>query len=224
MLDLLKEAIFRYRLEEDPLLRRAWIFREGERALIRYDLNVNEDFGVPLEEANRDLRILINAVRAATSGKERPNLLIWIYDRDPTVPYTDTLADIYLKVEDNALHARAEISLEFPSSRAIRRFERLSRRLGMRGRIGRERLEDLMKKLIKISVMKASLWIKIRRVEFLRKRRELITVVDFELEPNVYSVTSHLMEVIEEARYSYETFCDIFAWSGRLEDPYRQDT
>lgn len=218
MLDLLKEVILRYRLEEDPLLRRAWIFRDGKRALIKYYLNVNEDFGIPLDEANRDLRILINVVRAALAGKERPQLLIWIYDRNPTVPYTDSLADIHLEVEDNALHARAEISLGLPSPREIRRFERLLRRLGFRGRIRRKRIEDLIKELIGASLMERSSLIKIRKVEFLSKRRELITVVYFELESNLYSVASQLIDLIKDVWSPYEIFCDILAWSGRLEN------
>ncbi len=213
--DLLKEAILRYMVEEDRLLRKTWLYKEPWPT-VRYQYNVHETFGVSQEEAGRDIRILINVLRRIPTER-RPNLEIWIYDRDPTVPYTDTLAEITIKVEDEALYARAEIELDLPRSGAIRRLERLLRRMGMRGRIRREKIEDLIKKLTRASVKGASSWIKIRKVEFLRRRNELIVVVDFELEQGGHSIASQLIGLIEEAQSPCRIFCNIFAWSGHLE-------
>ena len=224
MLDLLKEAIFRDRLEEDPLLRRAWIFREGERALIRYDLNVNEDFGVPLEEANRDLRILVNAVRDATAGKERPYLMIWIYDRDPTVPYTDTLAEISLEVKNDKLSFLAELPLELPWSRTIRSFNRFLKVLGIRSSVKKGRIEDFLANLIETSIMEGCVWRKIRKVEFWRRKGKFIVVVNFEMNSCEYSIASHLMEFIKDVRSPYEIFCKVLAWSAWLDHLYKQYT
>ncbi len=173
-------------------------------------------FGVSQEEASRDIKILINVLRRIPRER-RPNLEIWIYNRDPAVPYTDSLAVITIKVEDEKLPARAEIELELPRPKAIRRLERLLRMMGMLGRIKRERIEDLMKKLTEASVMEASPWIKVRKVEFLRRRNELILVVDFELEPRGHSISSQLIDLIKEARSPYEILQDILAWSGHLE-------
>lgn len=211
-------------MEEDPLLRRVWIFREGERALIRYDLNVNEDFGVPLEEANRDLWILINAIRAATAGKERPYLMIWIYDRDPTVPYTDTLAEISLEVKNDKSSFLAELPLELPWFRTIRSFNRFLKALGIRLSVKKGRIEDFLANLIETSIMEGSVWRKIRKVEFWRREGKFIVVVNFEMNSCEYSIGSHLMEFIKDVRSPYETFCDILSWAGHLEELCRHGT
>ena len=218
ILGYVKGFILKRIAENDPLLGKIWISVDEEKQAIHYGFNVNDIFGHPRLGVDRDLRILISTIESMPSER-RPFLFIWIYDRDPTVPYTKTLAEIRLVARDKKIFARAEIPLRLPSFRAIRTFNSFLRRLGIREKLNTRDIEDfLIRSFREFISSNPSRSIRIRKIRKVRRGRTLTIVLKFELESAEFLGSSQLLEAINKILHPYEKFCEIIEMSNYLLD------
>ena len=218
ILSYVKDFILKYIAENDPLLGKIWIRDDEKKHIISYGFNVNEIFGHSRLGVDRDLRILISTIESIPS-EHRPVLSIWVYDRDPTAPYTQTLAEIRLVARDKKIVARAEIPLRLPSFKAIRSFNSFLRRLEIREKLTTRDIEDFLigsfRDFIKSKPLRL---IRIRKVRRVKRGRTPIIVLKFELENAEFLGSSQLLEVINKILHPYEKFCEIIEASNYLLD------
>jgi len=217
--DHIKRYVVRFIAENDPLLRKIWIRYEGKEAVIVYGFNINDEFRRPLLEVDRDLRILISVIKSLP--KKRPVLSVWIYDRDPTVPYTQTVGEILVKAKGGRLVAIARVSLKLPDPSTIKYFNLFLLKLGIDQNLKIENLRKFLIRMYRLSLKKhCSKTIDVKSLKFVEKRRELVVFVEFEFSTK-FSISNQFLEILNRIRNPYGTLHNMFLASTFLhvQDP-----